>query len=165
MERDLKTGYETGYEMQMAEGCARNLTVFDRISRFMARTDIKRLTPRGLLSARKQTLANWNSVATLFRSGYRSEADIARRLRQCLLVTLTGHLSHREPELHDHTESPALRAPSIICSKSSFRRRTYVCSKCRRQAFGSSPGNGFNSSRARSRKVFMLLRASESCPR
>ncbi len=53
--------------------------------------DIRRPTLRGLLSARKQTLANRISEAARFRSGYRSEADIARRLRQCLLVTLNGH--------------------------------------------------------------------------
>ena len=58
MERDLKIGYETGYEMQMAEGSARNLTVFDRISRFMARTDIRDAEPQRMLTARKQTLVN-----------------------------------------------------------------------------------------------------------
>ena len=48
--------------------------------------DIRRATLRGPVSARKQTLANRISEAARFRSGYRSEADIARRLRQCLLI-------------------------------------------------------------------------------
>ncbi len=56
--------------------------------RFWLEGDIRRNTLRGLVSARKRTLANRISETARFTSAYRSEADIARRLRQCLLVML-----------------------------------------------------------------------------
>ncbi len=42
--------------------------------------DIRQVTLRGLLSARKQTLANWTSEAARSESAYRSEADIGGKL-------------------------------------------------------------------------------------
>ncbi len=49
--------------------------------------DIQRRAVRGLLSARKRTLANRISQAAHFTSAYRSEADIERLRHRCLVLT------------------------------------------------------------------------------
>ena len=53
--------------------------------------DIQRRAVRGLLSARKRTLANRISQAAHSTSAYRSKADVGNELAQCLLLTQSGH--------------------------------------------------------------------------